>query len=143
MKETLTIVLQYRELESGSKSTVKNDRIRVRQAVPPCLGTHCCLYSFWELSLVCRNQLESQSFAISHEDRLRLIEENVRDYAIFTLTPDGKVASWNLGAERILGYAEPEVIGMEFFHIFTSEDRDIGVPQREMEIARLDGQSRG
>ncbi|MCW3095953.1 MAG: signal transduction histidine kinase [Chthonomonadaceae bacterium] len=74
-------------------------------------------------------------FPLSHEDRLRLIEENVRDYAIFTLTPDGKVASWNVGAERILGFTEAEVLGMEFFHIFTAEDRDIGVPKREMEIA--------
>lgn len=74
-------------------------------------------------------------FPISHEDRLRLIEENVRDYAIFTLTPEGKVASWNLGAERILGYAETEVIGMEFFHIFTSEDRGLGAPQQELATA--------
>lgn len=72
---------------------------------------------------------------ITHEDRLRLIEENVRDYAIFTVTPDGKIASWNLGAERILGYTETEAIGLEFPLIFTSEDRDMGVPQRELEIA--------
>ncbi len=78
---------------------------------------------------------------ISHEDRLRLIEENVRDYAIFTLTPDGKVASWNLGAERILGYTENEVIGLEFFRIFTSEDQDTGAPQREMETATRVGRA--
>jgi len=78
---------------------------------------------------------------ISPEDRLRLIEENVRDYAIFTLTPEGKVATWNLGAERILGYTESEVIGLEFFHIFTSEDRSIGVPQRELEIASSVGRA--
>jgi PAS domain S-box-containing protein len=78
---------------------------------------------------------------ISPEDRLRLIEENVRDYAIFTLTPEGKVASWNVGAERILGYTEAEVLGMEFLLIFTSEDQDIGVPAREMEIAAALGRA--
>ena len=80
-------------------------------------------------------------FPFSHEDRLRLIEENVRDYAIFTLTPEGKVASWNLGAERILGYTETEVIGMEFFHIFTSEDRGLGAPQQELMTAGAAGRA--
>jgi PAS domain S-box-containing protein len=80
-------------------------------------------------------------FPISHEDRLRLIEENVRDYAIFTLTPEGKVASWNLGAERILGYDETEVIGMEFFTIFTSEDRGLGAPQQELATAGTVGRA--
>ena len=87
------------------------------------------------------NDANRDLLLISPEDRLRLIEENVRDYAIFTVSPDGKVASWNLGAERILGYTEAEVIGMEFFHIFTSEDRDIGVPQRELEIAASMGRA--
>ena len=80
-------------------------------------------------------------FPLSHEDRLRLIEENVRDYAIFTLTPEGKVASWNLGAERILGYTEVEVIGLEFFHIFTSDDRDAGAPQKELTTATSVGRA--
>ena len=84
---------------------------------------------------------EPNPFPISHEDRLRLIEENVRDYAIFTLTPEGRVASWNLGAERILGYVETEVIGMEFFHIFTSEDRGLGAPQLELATATSAGRA--
>jgi len=84
---------------------------------------------------------EPNPFPISHEDRLRLIEENVRDYAIFTLTPEGRVASWNLGAERILGYVETEVIGMEFFHIFTSEDRGLGAPQLELATATSVGRA--
>src|SRR5689334_18806684 len=41
-------------------------------------------------------------------ERMRLLEDNVRDYAIFSLDPDGNVASWNIGAQRILGYTEAE-----------------------------------
>jgi PAS domain S-box-containing protein len=88
-----------------------------------------------------KNDADRNPSPISYEDRLRLIEENVCDYAIFTLTPDGQVASWNVGAERILGFTEEEFLGMEFFHIFTLEDQEIGVPNREMEIAATLGRA--
>ncbi len=45
------------------------------------------------------------------EERFRLLVEGVRDYAIFMLEPDGRVASWNAGAERIMGYTAEEAIG--------------------------------
>lgn len=85
--------------------------------------------------------LVTSQLHISHEDRLRLIEENVRDYAIFTMTPEARVASWGLGAERILGYSESEVIGMEFFHIFTPEDREAGSPEHELKVAAVTGRA--
>ena len=48
------------------------------------------------------------------EERFRLLVEGVKDYAIFMLDPQGHVATWNAGAERIKGYTADEIIGQHF-----------------------------
>ena len=73
------------------------------------------------------------------EERFRLMVENVKDYAIFMLDPDGRVASWNAGAERIKGYKAEEIIGQHFSRFYSSEDIERGKPQRELEIAIAEG----
>ena len=65
------------------------------------------------------------------ELRLHLIEENVRDYAMFVADPEGHIASWNAGAERILGYTDAEAIGMNCAELFTPEDRQNGAVEQE------------
>ena len=50
------------------------------------------------------------------------------DYAIYMLDPDGRVTSWNPGAERIKGYSEEEILGEHFSRFYTPEDRAAGVP---------------
>src|ERR1051326_5564601 len=72
---------------------------------------------------------------------MELIHENVRDYAIFTTDVNGHVASWNVGAERMLGYREGEIIGQKCDMIFTPEDREAGAPEREKETARRTGRA--
>jgi PAS domain S-box-containing protein len=69
------------------------------------------------------------------EERLRLIMESVRDYAIITFTPDNRVATWNIGAERIFGYREEEVVAQDGAMFFTPEDRAAGVPAQEISQA--------
>src|SRR5205085_3579985 len=56
------------------------------------------------------------------EERFRLLVEGVRDYAIFMLDPEGRVASWNTGAERIKGYAAEEIIGEHCSRFYPVED---------------------
>jgi PAS domain S-box-containing protein len=73
------------------------------------------------------------------EERLRLMVESVKDYAIFMLDPDGRVASWNAGAERINGYAADEIIGQHFSVFFTSEDLAEGKPAKELHVAATAG----
>lgn len=73
------------------------------------------------------------------EERLRLMIENVQDYAIFMLDPEGHVATWNLGAQRIKGFAASEIIGKHFSTFYSSEDIAAGKPQRELEMATRDG----
>ncbi len=78
---------------------------------------------------------------LSDEERIRLLEANVTDYAIFMIDTDERIASWNSGAERILGYAEAEIIGQPVSIIFTHEDRESGAEQKEFRTARETGRS--
>jgi PAS domain S-box-containing protein len=73
------------------------------------------------------------------EERLRLMIESVNDYAIFMLTPDGRVSSWNLGAERLKGYTQAEIVGQHFSRFYPPEDNAMRKAQRELEIAAREG----
>jgi PAS domain S-box-containing protein len=73
------------------------------------------------------------------EERFRLLVTAVSDYAIFLLNPDGTVASWNVGAERLKGYRADEIVGRHFSNFYTDEDRAAGVPGSGIERALVDG----
>jgi len=77
---------------------------------------------------------------IKHGGRIyQLMVESVRDYAIFMLDPNGYVASWNRGAERIKGYTADEIIGQHFSIFYKEEDIATNHPQHELEIAEAEG----
>jgi PAS domain S-box-containing protein len=65
--------------------------------------------------------------------------QGVTDYAIYLLTPQGNVSSWNSGAERIKGYKPEEIIGHHFSTFYTTEDREAGLPEIALETARVAG----
>jgi PAS domain S-box-containing protein len=73
------------------------------------------------------------------QDRFERLVRAVTDYAIYMLDPDGRVASWNAGAERAKGYLEEEIIGEHFSRFFTPEDRATGLPERALRQARETG----
>lgn len=73
------------------------------------------------------------------EERFRLLVTSVRDYAIFMLNPQGRVVSWNEGAERINGYSREEILGQHFSTFYTEEDRERGHPAEELRIAEREG----
>jgi PAS domain S-box-containing protein len=75
------------------------------------------------------------------EEQYRLLTENVKDFAIFLLDTHGQIATWNTGAERILGYQEAEIIGQSYALIFISQDIVKRQPEYELEIARDKGRS--
>jgi len=64
-----------------------------------------------------------------------LLLKSVRDYAIFMLDPNGRVATWNAGAERIKGYSADEIVGTHFSRFYTRDDIERGEPERELEVA--------
>jgi PAS domain S-box-containing protein len=73
------------------------------------------------------------------EEQFRLLVQGVTDYAIFMLDPEGRVTSWNAGAQRIKGYTPDEIIGSHFSRFYIPEDLAEGVPARGLAIAARDG----
>jgi PAS domain S-box-containing protein len=71
---------------------------------------------------------------------LKAVEE-IRDYAIFMMDPDGIVTEWNAGAEHILGYTADEIVGKDAAKFFTIEDRARIVPEKEMTTAATNGRA--
>ncbi|MDT3678481.1 MAG: PAS domain S-box protein [Burkholderiaceae bacterium] len=73
------------------------------------------------------------------EDRFRLLVESVQDYAIFLLDTQGRVVTWNAGAQRIKGYEAHEIIGRSFETFYPDEAIGAGWPQQELRAARRHG----
>jgi PAS domain S-box-containing protein len=73
------------------------------------------------------------------EERSRLFVEAVQDYAIFMLDPEGCIATWNTGAERIKGYKASEILGQHFSRFYPQEDVRAGKPAWELEVATKEG----
>ena len=71
------------------------------------------------------------------EERFRLLVESVQDYAIFMLDPDGRVATWNAGAQLIKGYSASEIIGQHFSKFYPPEAGDF--PAHELKVAAAEG----
>src|SRR4051794_531388 len=72
-------------------------------------------------------------------ERLHLFISSVTDYAIYMLSPQGRVASWNAGAQRFKGYTADEIIGEHFSRFYTDEDRATDLPGRALRIAQEEG----
>ena len=83
----------------------------------------------------------SEAEAPDNGDLLRLIFESVTDFALFALDQSGKVISWNIGAERLTGYSEEEILRRDADVIFTPEDRAASAPEQERTKAALTGRS--
>jgi PAS domain S-box-containing protein len=73
------------------------------------------------------------------ERSFRLLVEGVADCALYMLDPNGIVTSWNIGGQRIKGYAPSEIIGQHFSCFYTEVDRANGKPLRALDIAREQG----
>lgn len=74
------------------------------------------------------------------EERFRLVIEGVRDYGIFALDREGRVVSWNAGAERIKGWHADEILGQHFSTFYPPETR-AALPKRMLEIATAEGRA--
>ncbi len=79
--------------------------------------------------------LEKELALRQSEERFRLLVEAVQDYAIFMLSPEGIITSWNIGAERLKGYKTAEILGKHFSCFYPEEDVRNGKPQWELVIA--------
>ncbi len=84
---------------------------------------------------------EAEAALRESEERFRLLINGVSDYALCQLDQNGRIVSWNSGAERVLGYTEAEIIGQPYTLLFTPEDVASGESQREISDAVRQGRS--
>ncbi len=75
----------------------------------------------------------------AEEKAFRMMVERVKDYAIIMLDVEGRVTSWNLGAEHINGYRADEIVGRHFSQLYPKEDVESGKPERELAAAAAEG----
>jgi len=85
-----------------------------------------------------RNEMQ-QADQFKLAEMFRLLVEGVADHAIVLLDPEGRITTWNSGAERNKGYTADEIIGRNFSVFYTAEERDLGRPQAELAHARDQG----
>ena len=77
------------------------------------------------------------------DEHLRQLIDGVRDFAIVMLDPDGRVSTWNAGAQLLYGYGAGEIIGKDFSCFFRRDDVAAGIDRHEFEIARRDDRYEG
>lgn len=97
------------------------------------------LLGFAEIARDLTERRKAENELRQSEEQFRLLVQGVTDYAIYMLDPEGKISSWNVGAQRIKGYAPEEIIGEHFSKFYTPEDRAEGLPAKALMIAAAEG----
>lgn len=115
----------------GHKAMLLNAR-RLRQ-----VDAERILLAFEDVTERRRAEAERQAL----ETRFTSLVRNIKDHSIFTLDTEGRITTWNVAAEQILGYAQDEVLGRHFELIFTPEDRARGLHEAELRQAREQGRA--
>jgi PAS domain S-box-containing protein len=87
------------------------------------------------------DRTEAEHGRVSRDELYELIVESASDFAIYTIDQVGTTTSWNIGAERLFGYTETEMVQNGGDVIFTPEDRAAGVPDAERRQASADGRA--
>lgn len=84
-------------------------------------------------------QEECSITSLTDDGRYRLLFDAITDYAIYMIDLDGRIASWNAGAQRFKGYTADEIIGENFDRFYRDEDRAAGLPKRALHTAATQG----
>ena len=107
--------------------------------IDPIRDSTGALVGFAKVTRDLTERMRAEASLRASQEQFRLLVQGVTDYAIYLLSPEGKVSSWNAGAQRIKGYAPEEIIGKHFSHFYTDEDRKTDLPRRALEIAAREG----
>ena len=117
------------------------DQAKVALILGTLLGLFTAAFAVWSVQRDSLGRALAAEKLRESEEKYRSLIDGVQDYAIFTLDPGGKVASWNAGAERIKGYKAEEIIGQNFSRFYPQADIDEGKPERELHLAATSGRS--
>jgi len=125
--------------EEGLRVRKDGTRFWASVVIDPIRDEQGKLIAFAKITRDITERHDAEEALRASENRFRLLVQGVTDYAIFMLSPDGKVTNWNSGAQRIKGYAQHEVLGTHFSRFYTSEDQASGLPMRALGQAAENG----
>jgi PAS domain S-box-containing protein len=139
-------MLQQRENQLLEVRSAKNDRTISQLSTT----LYVILSAVFVLSMLIIRKVRSDVYFIiqrrkreeelrKSEERFRLLVNNIKDYAIYMMDADGKVASWNSGAQRIKGYTAEEIIGQPIDVFYIAEEREAGEPANNLDTAKKQG----
>lgn len=97
------------------------------------------LAGFANITRDCTEERQQAQVSQQRDLQFERLVQSVPDHALYLLDPDGTIASWNVGAERIKGYKADEIVGANFSRFYNEADRLAGVPAQNLEKARRDG----
>lgn len=136
MRSLLGDIVQTETHLRDERSAISMRRAAITEMVAG--GTLLLLGGFLVLSLLQRRRWQSALEA--SEERFHALTDQISEYAVYLLDPNGEVASWNAGARRLKGYSEAEIVGKDVSVLFTPEDVRSGMPKRALAEAAEKGQ---
>ncbi|HEV7872766.1 MAG TPA: PAS domain S-box protein, partial [Enterovirga sp.] len=125
--------------QEGWRVRKDGTRMWAHVVIDPIVSPSGTLLGFAKITRDISEQKAAQQALRASEQRFRLLVQGVKDYAIYMLDPDGRVANWNTGAHQFKGYTEQEIVGEHFSRFYTDEDRESGLPARALDTAARDG----
>src|SRR5271165_1052747 len=142
---------ENRLLRQRSNVTLRTQRrFTVSLLLASLITSIMLVFLFMVMSWEVKRRAEAEVHAKENEERFRLLVSGVQDFAIIRLDLDGRITTWNLGAERLFGYQASEILGQPLSHLFQACDQatpqahlrtalDVGHVQDECQQLRKDG----